>query len=70
MAINVGWLTAGRDADSDEVYAPFYAVDPLIEFIESYKARNNLDKITIWCPFDDEWSAFVGLCAIETRTQQ
>ncbi len=59
MAINVGWLTAGRDADSDEVYTPFYAVDPLIEFIESYKARNNLDKITIWCPFDEEWSAYV-----------
>lgn len=59
MAINIGWLNAGRTAESDEVYTPFYAVDPLIEFIECFKVRNKLDKITIWCPFDEEWSAFV-----------
>lgn len=36
---------------SDECYTPYYAVDPLLEFIGKDK--------TIWCPFDKEWSAYV-----------
>lgn len=51
MAINKGFLTADRTADGDECYTPFYAVDPLLEFVDK-------DKV-IWCPFDEEWSAFV-----------
>ena len=50
MAINKGYLTANRSSDGDEVYTPFYAVEPLKEFLPK-------DKI-IWCPFDEEWSAF------------
>ncbi len=50
MAINIGYLTADRTSAGDEVYTPFYAVKPLSEFIPK-------DKV-IWCPFDEEWSAF------------
>ena len=50
MAINKGYLTADRSSAGDEVYTPFYAVEPLTEFLPK-------DKI-IWCPFDEEWSAF------------
>jgi len=48
--INKGWLTCDRTATGDEVYTPFYAVDPLLKYLDKSK--------TIWCPFDDEWSAF------------
>lgn len=51
MAINKGYLTCGRSAESDECMTPFYAVEPLLEFLPKNK--------TIWCPFDEEWSAFV-----------
>lgn len=50
MALNVGVLTARNTADSDECYTPFYAVDPVLEFLPKDKK--------IWCPFDEEWSAF------------
>ncbi len=50
MGINIGYLTANRTSAGDEVYTPFYAVEPLMEFIPKDK--------TIWCPFDEEWSAF------------
>jgi len=50
MPLNVGYLTCDRTAAGDEVYTPYYAVDPLLEFIPKDK--------TIWCPFDEEWSAF------------
>ena len=53
MAINKGYLTAGRTPESDECYTPFYAVEPLLEFI---KPNSN-----IWCPFDQSWSAYVKL---------
>lgn len=59
MSLNKGYLTASRTVEADEVYTPYYAVDPLIEFVEAFKTRNKLEKITIWCPFDEEWSAFV-----------
>lgn len=50
MALNIGYLTSNRTESGDEVFTPFYAVDPLLEFIPK-------DKI-IWCPFDESWSAF------------
>lgn len=53
MAINKGYLTSDRTASGDEVYTPFYAVEPLVKYIDK-------DKI-IWCPFDEEWSAFYQL---------
>ena len=49
MANNIGVLKANKS--NDECYTPFYAVEPLLEFIPKGK--------TIWCPFDEEWSAFV-----------
>ncbi|MCL2369681.1 MAG: tRNA (adenine-N(6)-)-methyltransferase [Firmicutes bacterium] len=49
--MNKGYLTCGRGADSDEVYTPFYAVEPIVKYIPK--------GFTIWCPFDEEWSAFV-----------
>ena len=53
MALNKGYLTCDRTAKGDEVYTPFYAVEPILEFIPKDKK--------IWCPFDEEWSAFVQL---------
>ena len=53
MPLNKGYLTCDRTAKGDEVYTPFYAVEPILEFIPKDK--------TIWCPFDEEWSAFVQL---------
>lgn len=50
MPLNKGYLTCDRTAKSDEVYTPFYAVKPLLKYLDKTK--------TIWCPFDDEWSAF------------
>lgn len=48
---NKRYLQSCRKVEGDEVYTPFYAVKPLLEFIPK-------DKI-IWCPFDEDWSAFV-----------
>ena len=53
MALNKAYLTCGRDKNADEVLTPYYAVEPILEYIPK-------DKI-IWCPFDKEWSAFVQL---------
>lgn len=50
MGINNGYLTADRTSAGNEVYTPFYAVEPLTEFLPKDKR--------IWCPFDEEWSAF------------
>lgn len=50
MGINIGYLTANRTSAGDEVYTPFYAVEPLTEFLPKDKK--------IWCPFDENWSAF------------
>ena len=50
MAINIGYLTANKTSAGDEVYTPFYAVEPLMEFLPKDKK--------IWSPFDEEWSAF------------
>jgi hypothetical protein len=51
--MNKGYLTCGRDAESDEVYTAFYAVEPIVKYIPK-------DKV-IWCPFDTADSAFVRL---------
>ena len=53
MAMNIGYLTADRTSSGDEVFTPFYAVEPLLEFLPKGKI--------IWCPFDEEWSAFYQL---------
>lgn len=41
------------DKSNDEMYTPFYAVEPLIKYLKQTNFK------TIWCPFDEEWSAFV-----------
>ena len=53
MAINVGYLTCGRDAESDECMTPYYAVEPLLKYVPK--------DWTIWCPCDEEWSAYYNL---------
>lgn len=53
MGINKKYLTAERTVTGDEVYTPFYAVEPLLEFLPKNKV--------IWCPFDEDWSAFYQL---------
>ena len=53
MAINVGYLTCGRDAESDECMTPYYAVEPLLKYVPK--------DWTIWCPCDEEWLAYYNL---------
>lgn len=48
MALNVGYLTSDRE--QNELYSPYYIVDHIIKYLPK-------DKI-IWCPFDENWSAF------------
>ena len=48
---NEAYLNSNRTIAGDEVYTPFYAVEPLLEFIPKGSR--------VWCPFDEEWSAFV-----------
>lgn len=50
MGMNKGYLTSDRTASGDEVYTPFYAVEPLLKYI--------LKNKVIWCPFDEDWSSF------------
>ena len=51
MALNLAYLQSNVTIKGDECYTPYYAVDPLLEFL------TDKNKI-IWCPFDEEWSAF------------
>lgn len=51
--MNSGLLSADKSIYGDERYTPFYAVEPLLKFLDKEKI--------IWCPFDDDWSAFVKL---------
>lgn len=44
MGLNIGYLQAKTNKESDEVYTPAYAVKPIIKFIPN--------NSTIWCPFD------------------
>lgn len=50
MGMNKTYLSADRTSKGDNVYTPYYAVQPILEFLPKDK--------TIWCPFDEEWSAF------------
>lgn len=50
MALNKGYLTAATTDESNENYTPYYAVDPILKYIDKTK--------TIWCPFDEKWSAY------------
>lgn len=51
--INNGILRCDRTEKGDEHYTPFYAVEPLLKYIPEDK--------TVWCPFDEEWSAYYRL---------
>lgn len=53
MGLNKGYLTCDRTSDGDEVYTPFYAVEPILKYLPKNKI--------IWLPFDEEWSAFYQL---------
>ena len=53
MAICLEYFTGGRKSMGNEYYTPFYAVEPILEFLPKNKI--------IWCPFDEEWSAFYQL---------
>lgn len=48
MALNIGYLTSDRK--DNELFTPYYAVDPIVKYLPKEKV--------IWCPFDEEWSAF------------
>jgi len=51
--INIGLLTANRGPAGDECFTPFYAVEPILKYLDKSK--------TYWLPFDEHWSAFVQL---------
>lgn len=53
MGLNKGYLTADKNTKADEMYTPFYCVEPLLKYIDKSK--------TVWCPFDKEWSAYVKM---------
>ena len=54
MPQNIGYLTADKTTAGDERFTPYYAVEPLLEFLPPTDTG-----ITIWCPFDESWSAYV-----------
>lgn len=51
--MNKGYLTAGRDAESDERLTPRYAVLPIVKYLQSKKFSK------ILCPFDKQDSWYV-----------
>lgn len=53
MGLNIGYLTAKTNKDSDEVFTPKYAVEPIMKYID----KNQV----IWCPFDQANSEFVRI---------
>ena len=55
MANNKGYLTAGRDADSDECLTPRYVVNPIIKYLKLRGFKK------IWCPFDLDHSLYVRI---------
>ena len=68
MANNVGYLTSSKTSERQEMYTPYYAVDPIVKYVpKHYK---------IWCPFDEEWSAFyqtfknLGYSVIRTHIRE
>lgn len=50
MALNIGVLTSSSTLEAQEMYTPYYAVDPIMKYIPKDK--------TIWTPFDLDWSSF------------
>lgn len=52
--INKGYSTSDITETGDERFTPFYAVDPIFEFLPPPS-----ENLIIWCPFDEKWSAFV-----------
>lgn len=56
MARNDLYLKSCRTASGDEVMTPYYAVEPLLEFLP--KTKPDGTENIYWCPFDEEWSAF------------
>ena len=43
MGKNIGYLTAGRTKESDEIYTPVYAVEPILKYLKP--------NSKILCPF-------------------
>lgn len=48
--MNEAYLKSDKTSKGDETYTPFYGVEPIIKYLPK-------DSV-IWCPFDEEWSAF------------
>jgi hypothetical protein len=57
MALNKGYLTAKTDKESDEVYTPSYAIEPILKVLKN----NWPSSTTIWCPFDMPDSEYVKI---------
>ena len=53
MALNKGYLTADNNTKADEMYTPFYCVEPILKYINK--------SMKVWCPFDKQWSAYVKM---------
>lgn len=53
MALNKGYLTADNNTKADEMYTPFYCVEPILKYINK--------SMIVWCPFDKQWSAYVKM---------
>ncbi len=53
MGANIGVLKSDRTETGDAAYTPFYAVEPILKYLPAGK--------TVWCPFDEEWSAYCRL---------
>lgn len=51
---NDAYLKSDTSVAGDERYTPYYAVMPILEFLPPPQ----LDY-KVWCPFDENWSAFV-----------
>lgn len=50
MGLNIGKLRVDKTPEHDNMFTPYYAVEPILKYIPKDKK--------IWCPFDKEWSAF------------
>ena len=50
IATNIGYLTASQTDESNENYTPYYAIDPIMKYIDK--------KLKVWMPCDEEWSAY------------
>lgn len=50
MPLNVGHLTSSNTQEAQEMYTPYYAVEPILKYISKDKK--------VWNPFDKEWSSF------------